>query len=72
MVAHILRLRLSLLVGALRGDRRRAVRIVFGLVALAAATVAACVALMSLADAQTDVVLAVTVLGGSAVTKSQL
>lgn len=68
MVAHILRLRLALLVGALRGDRRRAVRIVFGLAFLSVATVAACVALLSLADAATDVVLVVTVLAGSAVT----
>ncbi|MGL4257912.1 MAG: hypothetical protein ACRCSL_16380 [Microbacterium sp.] len=68
MAAHVLRLRIALLVGALRGDRGHVVRTVLALVAVAAATTAACVALLTLGDAETDVVLAVTVLGGSAVT----
>jgi ABC-2 type transport system permease protein len=51
-----------------RGDRRHAARLISGLVLLAVATVAACVALSSLTDAATDVVLVVTVLAGSAVT----
>lgn len=68
MAAHVLRLRIALLFGALRGDRGQVVRTVLVLVAVVAATVAACWALLTLADAPTDVVLAVTVLGGSAVT----
>lgn len=68
MAAHVLRLRLALLFGALRGDRGHVVRVVLGLVFLVAATVAACWALLTLTDADTEVVLAVTVLGGSAVT----
>lgn len=68
MAAHVLRLRLALLFGALRGDGVHVARVVSGLVVLAAATVAACWALLTLRDADTEVVLAVTVLGGSAVT----
>ncbi|MGN8553679.1 UNVERIFIED_CONTAM: hypothetical protein OHV15_13945 [Microbacterium sp. SLM126] len=68
MAAYVLRLRVALLFGALRGDRGHVVRTVLTLVVVAAATVAACWALLTLADADTDVVLAVTVLGGSAVT----
>ena len=68
MAAHVLRLRLALLFGALRGDRSHVVRVALGLLALVIATVAACWALLSLQDADADVVLAVTVLAGSAVT----
>ncbi len=68
MAAHVLRLRIALLFGALRGDRGHVVRTAIALVAVAVATVAACWALLTLTDAETDVVLAVTVLGGSAVT----
>ena len=68
MASHVLRLRIALLFGALRGDRGHVVRTVLALFAVAAATAAACWALLTLADAGTDVVLAVTVLGGSAVT----
>ena len=68
MAAHILRLRLALLFGALRGDVRHVVRVVSGLVLLAAATVAVCWAILTLRDAPADEALAVTVLGGSAVT----
>ncbi|WP_194411275.1 hypothetical protein [Microbacterium cremeum] len=68
MAAHVLRLRLALLFGALRGGVRHVVRVSAALVVLAAATVAACWALLSMRDADPDAVLAVTVLGGSAVT----
>lgn len=68
MAAHVLRLRLALLFGALRGDRRYVVRVVAALVVLAAATAAACWALLTMRDADADAVLAVTVLGGAAVT----
>ncbi|MGA7146945.1 MAG: hypothetical protein WBX17_00450 [Microbacterium sp.] len=68
MAAHVLRLRLALLFGGLRGDVRHVIRVVFGLLVLAGATYAACWALLSLRDADADVVAAVTVLGGSAVT----
>lgn len=68
MAAHVLRLRVALLFGALRGDATHVVRMTIGLVALVAAVIAACWALLSLKDADTEVVLAVTVLGGSAVT----
>lgn len=68
MAAHVLRLRIALLFGALRGDRGQVVRAVVALVAVVGATVAACWALLTMADASTDVLLAVTVLGGSAVT----
>ena len=64
MVAHVLRLRLALMLGALRGDR--VVRIVVGLLALAAATVAVCTAVLSLADAPLAVARTVLVLGGAA------
>ena len=68
MVAHVLRLRTALLFGALRGDRRAVARSVTALVLLVAATVAACVAVLSLDDASTDVARVVIVLGGSAIT----
>lgn len=68
MAAHILRLRLALLVGSLRGGASRASRVVIGLILLVLATVTACWAILSLADSSASVVLAVTVLGGSAVT----
>jgi ABC-2 type transport system permease protein len=68
VVAHVLRLRLALLFGALRGDGRHVARVTTGLVLLVAATVAACWAILTMSDASTDAVLAVTVLGGSAVT----
>ncbi len=68
MVAHVLRLRLALLLGALRGTPGHVARNITGLVLLAAATAAACWALLTLRSAPTDVVLAVMVLGGSALT----
>ncbi|MDY0909343.1 hypothetical protein [Microbacterium sp. CFBP9034] len=68
MAAHVLRLRIALLFGALRGDGGHVFRAVLALVLLIAATAAACWAVLTLRDAQTEVVLAVTVLGGAAVT----
>ncbi|WP_460801736.1 hypothetical protein [Microbacterium sp. GXF6406] len=64
MAAHVLRLRLALMLGALRGDR--AVRTVIGMLALIAATIAVCIALLSLADAPVSVARTVIVLGGAA------
>ena len=68
MAAHVLRLRIALLFGALRGDSGHVFRTLLGLILLAGATVAAGWALLTLRDAPTEVVLAVTVLGGAAVT----
>ena len=68
MAAHLLRLRLSLLIGTLRGDARQVTRVVVGMVILAVATIAGCRALLTLTDAAEPVMFAVTVLGGSAVT----
>ncbi|WP_345803052.1 hypothetical protein AAIB33_08210 [Microbacterium sp. AZCO] len=68
MAAHVLRLRLALLVGSLRGDGRHVARVVVALLILAIATVAACWGILQLRDASTPVMFAVTVLGGSAVT----
>ena len=68
MAAHILRLRLALLFGTLRGGRAHAARVIFAVVILVAATVAACWAMLTLRDADADVAQTVIVLGGSAVT----
>ena len=68
MAAHVLRLRLALLFGGLRGDVRHIVRVSAALLVLVAATVAACWALLSMREADADAVLAVTVLGGAGVT----
>ncbi len=64
MAAHVLRLRLALLLGSLRGDRR--VRSIVSFVAVVAVTAAVCVAVFSLAAASVPVARAVTVLGGAA------
>ncbi|GAA3211301.1 hypothetical protein [Microbacterium terregens] len=68
MAAHVLRLRIALLLGAVRGDSGHVTRVLLGLLLLVMAAVIACWALLTLRDAPTEVVLAVTVLGGSAVT----
>lgn len=68
MAAHVLRLRLALLVGALRGDAAHKTRMLLGLVLLAAATAAACWGLSSMREAPAEVLLTVTVLGGAALT----
>lgn len=66
MVAHVLRLRLDLLVGALRGGNGRAGRTLVELLLLAVATVAVCFAVLSLGAQSTEVAQAVAVLVGSA------
>jgi ABC-2 type transport system permease protein len=68
VVAHVLRLRAALLLGALRGNRRTVLRTTTGIVLLAVATVAACVAVLSLSKASWDVARVVVVLGGAGVT----
>ncbi|WP_406245921.1 hypothetical protein ACI7YT_12835 [Microbacterium sp. M] len=65
MVAHVLRLRIALLFGALRGNHLT--RTIFGLLGIVAATVIVCIAVLSLADATTAVARTVIVLGGAAV-----
>lgn len=67
MAALVLRLRFSLLLGALRGDRTRVVRTVLALLLTAAATVVACVAVVSLSHRQIDAAETVVVLGGGSV-----
>ncbi|HCS60542.1 MAG TPA: hypothetical protein DIW46_03960 [Microbacterium sp.] len=64
MVAHVLRLRLALILGAFRGER--VVRTVIGFLALIAATVAVCMAILSLGDAPPAVARTVLVLAGAA------
>ncbi|MFT4135738.1 hypothetical protein [Microbacterium sp.] len=68
MVAHLLRLRLSLLLGGFRGDRRRVTRAVAALLVTAVVVSAACVGLQRLAAAPAGVATAAVVLGGTAVT----
>jgi len=67
VAAHVLRLRLGLLVGTLRGDGRHVARVVVGLVLLVVATAAACWGILTLKTAPDPVMLAVTVLGGAGV-----
>jgi ABC-2 type transport system permease protein len=68
VAAHVLRLRIALLIGGLRGDSGHVTRTVVGLLLLMGAVAAACWALLTLADAEGEVALAVTVMGGAAVT----
>ncbi|TDN92539.1 hypothetical protein [Microbacterium sp. BK668] len=68
MAAHVLRLRLAILLGTLRGDARHVARVVTGLVILVVATAIGCWGILSLRDSPGAAVLAVTVLGGSGVT----
>lgn len=66
MVAHVLRLRLDLLIGALRGDRRAVVRRLIGALAVIAAVVAVFVAARRLSAVDAEAAQAVTVIAGSA------
>lgn len=66
MVAHVLRLRAALLVGALRGDSSHVVRAVAGLVALIALGVIGSFGVLSLADASAERTATVMVWTGSA------
>ncbi|MBN8206983.1 hypothetical protein JF550_13595 [Microbacterium esteraromaticum] len=64
MVAHVLRLRLALLVGAAHGEH--GVRRVLALLASAAITVAVCIAILSMGSAPLPTAQAVLVLGAAA------
>lgn len=64
MAAHVLRLRLALLVGALRGEH--GVRAAIALLASIAATVAVCIAVLGLGDAPLPTAQTVIVLGFAA------
>ncbi|MFT4214874.1 MAG: hypothetical protein QM622_08880 [Microbacterium sp.] len=68
MVAHVLRLRFDLLVGALRGDRRRVTRSLLRLLAVIVAVAAVCVGALRLREVPTDVAVAVTLVACSALT----
>ncbi|MBO0981087.1 hypothetical protein [Microbacterium sp. SD291] len=65
MAAHVLRLRATLLLGSLRGERRA--RTLVMLVIVAVLTAAVCIAILSMADAPVPVARTVTVLGSAAV-----
>ncbi|MCK8478904.1 hypothetical protein [Microbacterium aurugineum] len=64
MAAHVLRLRLALLLGSLRGERRLRTLLVFA--AVIAVTAVVCIAVFTLSGAPVPVAQAVTVLGGAA------
>ncbi len=66
MVAHVLRLRAALLVGALRGDSTQVVRAALGAVALVALGIIGCLGILSLADASAERAGTVMVWTGSA------
>lgn len=68
MVAHVLRLRLDLLLGAFRGDAVHTVRRVIGLVLLVAVLVGVFFGAARLHDVGADAAQAVTVVAGSALT----
>ena len=68
MAAHVLRLRIALLLGAFRGTPAQITRSAVSLAIVIIAVAVASWALLTLRDAPIDVVLTVTVLGGSAVT----
>jgi ABC-2 type transport system permease protein len=70
VVAHVLRLRIDALFGALRGDRAHVIRMVAGLLVLTAVTVIAVIAVLSLRDAAAASAATVLVLAGAAVTLS--
>ncbi len=68
MVAHVLRLRFDLLLGALRGDVRERTRVIGAMLVLVGAVVAAAWALLSLEDSSREAASVVTIIGGAAVT----
>lgn len=67
MAAHVLRLRLDLLIGSLRGRAGNVARTVLGFAVLALAVAVVCSGLLQLAPASAEVAGAVTVLGGAAI-----
>ncbi|MBN9176039.1 MAG: hypothetical protein J0I43_01520 [Microbacterium sp.] len=68
MVAHVLRLRLDLLLGALRGDAAHTIRRIIGLGVLVAVLVGVFLGAARLHAVDADVAQAVTVVAGSALT----
>lgn len=68
MVAHLLRLRFDLLVGALRGDARHVARVLVAAAVLVAAVAGVFVGTDRLQSAGVEVAAAVTVVAGSALT----
>ena len=68
MVAHVLRLRLDLLIGALRGERRQAVRTVVGFVLVALAVGAVWAGALRLRSSSDEAAFAVTMVAASALT----
>lgn len=66
MAAHLLRLRLDLLLGALRGGRRHVIRALIGLTLVVLAVVVVSLAALRLREAEPDAANAVTVIAGSA------
>ncbi|WP_159498354.1 hypothetical protein [Microbacterium sp. 18062] len=67
MVAHVLRLRLALLVGALRGQPGERARTIAGLVAVVAGVAVVCGGVFALGAVSAAAAFVVAVLGGSAV-----
>ncbi|WP_203135486.1 hypothetical protein [Microbacterium sp. JZ31] len=70
MAAHVLRLRLALLAGSLRGPAPRVASRAFGLLVLAALVGVVCAGTLTLVDAPASVAFALLVLAGSAVALS--
>jgi len=68
VVAHVLRLRLDLLLGALRGGRRQTVRTLVGGAVIAVVVVAVCIAAWRLHASSEDAAFAVTIVAASALT----
>jgi len=68
VVAHVLRLRLALLVGTFRGDPQTVSRGLVGTVLLVGATAAACWGILSVQESSTAAVGAITVFCGAALT----
>ena len=68
MAAHLLRLRLDLLLGALRGDARHVTRVLLALLALIVVVAGVVIGTLRLQTAGVDVAAAVTIVAGSALT----
>jgi ABC-2 type transport system permease protein len=68
VVAHVLRLRLDLLLGALRAGRRQTVRTLVGGAVIAVVVVAVCIAAWRLHASSEDAAFAVTIVAASALT----
>ncbi len=67
MVAHVLRLRIDLLIGVLRGDLRHAVRMAAAGLVLVAAVIAVGWSVLGLREGGDEVASVVTIIGGAAV-----